>query len=83
MIRFYRTTEGIVVAITLYVLACYGLWSGAGVLTYGPVAAAAPFAIAGILIGFIGIYLFADAVSRVFDALLATFGGFINEVMSA
>ena len=83
MIRFYRTTEGIVVAITLYVLACYGLWSGAWILSSGPLIAGAAFAVAGLAIGFIGIYLFADAVTRLFEALLDTLGGFINEVMAA
>ena len=83
LLRLYRSTEGIIVAMSLYVALAVGvslLWPS---VIAGPLVFSVPFAVFALVFGGAGLYLFADAVERVFDALAERYGQFFNEVMNA
>lgn len=82
-LRFYRSTEGIVVAMSLYVALAVGISFVWPIVAASPLALGVPFAVLTLVFGGAGLYLFADAVERVFDALNERFGAFFNEVMNA
>lgn len=83
MLRFYRTTEGIVAALSLFVAACAGLTAAWPAVTAGPVAFSVPFAILGLVLGGAGVALWADAAQRLFEAVTDHFSDFIAEVLGS
>ena len=83
LIQLYRTTEGIVIAMSLYVTLAVGVSLAWPVATAGPVVFGFPFAIFALVFGGVGLYMFADAIERVFNALAERYGEFFNEVMNA
>lgn len=80
LLRFYRSTEGIVVVLALYALAAFGIWT---VVTAGVVTGVfvVPFAVVGLMFGGLGIYLWAEAFRRLLDALVDSTGTALYEVM--
>lgn len=80
---FYRTTEGIVVAMSFYVLLAVGLAVVWPVAIAGAAVFMAPLAVFALVFGGLGLHMFADAVQRVFEALAERYGAFLNEVMNA
>lgn len=82
MLRFYRTTEGVIIALSIYVALCVGVSAAWAAVSAGPLLLAGPFVLTMLVLGGIGIYLYADAVQRLFDALLARFGDLIIEIVA-
>lgn len=83
MLDFYRTTEGIIVAMSAYVVVAVGLAMVWSVAVAGPAALMAPLAVFALVFGGAGLYMFADAVQRVVEAVAERYGKFLNEVMNA
>jgi len=83
LLRFYRTTPGIVVAMSLYVLLAVCVFFAWPIATSGPVAFGFLFALLMLVFGGAGLYMFADAMDRVFDAISERYGEFFVEVMNA
>lgn len=81
--RFYRSTEGLVTVMSLYVALCAGLWASWPGVTSASAALSAPFAIFALVVGGVGLHLYAEGARRVFDAISDRFAGFFAEVMSA
>lgn len=81
--NFYRTTVGIVVTMSLYVPMAAATTSMWPVATASPNAIGVLFALFTIVFGGAGIFLLSDAMTRVLDALMTRYSGFITEVMGA
>lgn len=83
LLDFYRTTEGIIAAMSVYVVLAVGLALVWPVAIAGPAVFMAPLAIFALFYGGLGMYMFADGFQRVFEALEERYGAFLNEVMNA
>lgn len=78
MLRFYRSTEGIVITLVAYVVLAFGVVALHTMFAESPL-----LAVASIALGGAGFYLWADAVGRVADALHERTEGFLAAVFSA
>jgi small-conductance mechanosensitive channel len=78
MLRFYRTTEGIVTALVVYVAIAFGI-----VALHDAVSGSILLTLASIVFGGAGFYLYQDAISRIFDAVHDRSEGLLAEVFSA
>lgn len=83
LLRLYRTTTGLITAMSAFVLVAVGLSLAWPVAVAGPAVFMAPLAVFALVFGCAGLYMFSDAVERVYEALLERYGDVINEVMSA
>ena len=77
MIRFYRTTEGIVTALVVYAAIAFGL-----VALHDVASGSILLTLVSIIFGGVGFYLYQDAVSRIFDAIHDRSEGLLAEVFS-
>lgn len=83
LLSFYRTTEGLVTAMSLYVALAFLISAVAPAAAGGPVVFGALFAVFALLAGGLGLFLYADAARRVFDAVNERLTGFFIEAMNA
>jgi hypothetical protein len=81
-LRFYRTTEGLVITLVAYALAAFGVYAiFAGGLDAAPAFVGVPVALASLVFAGAGFYLYYDALDRLLNTLAES--AFIHEVMNA
>ena len=77
--RFYRSTEGLVITIGLYLALAYGIWIAREELFAGPTALSVPVSLTCLVFGAAGFFLWADALQRVLTAVSNAFSSSIQE----
>lgn len=78
--RFYASTEGLVITVGLYITVAYLISVNTTVLAAEPVLAV-PLALGYLLFGGVGFFLWADALTRVFDTVGDAFSASLNSVL--
>lgn len=83
LLRIYRSTEGFVTTLSLYVALCVGITAVWPAVTTGPTSIGVLAAVLALVVGGTGLYLYAEAMQRLFDAITERFETLISQVMNA